>query len=197
MQGRSFKVPVQIVLRSGHTSERYVSEQGWLGARIQQCPKCNGPIRRHGTYRRKTPEGIRIARFYCRPCQMTVSLLPSFLAAGYSEELAVQQQAVATAAACSGFDEAARTLRADIELQGARRWLRRRLARHRLALLIVATLFGVPIASIDLFAMRTTHPDALRQVPTPVGLAHRPLTAWRATPAKQHTMGPDPPTEDA
>lgn len=186
-------MPVQIVFQSGHTSDRYVSEQGWLSASIERCPKCRGPISRHGTYCRKRPEGTRIARFYCRRCRMTVSLLPSFLASGYSGTLAVQREAVEAARTHLCFDDAARDVRPDIELQGARRWLRRRVARHRLALLIVATLLATPTDAIDLFALRDSDAEKLRSSPTPTGLAHRSLSHWGARLPNPHRMGPDPP----
>jgi len=187
-------VPVQIVFDSGHTSESYVIEEGWRDASIERCPRCRATIPRHGTYARKVPDGTRIARFYCRPCKMTVSSLPSFLAAGYSETLAVQKGAVASVGAHPTFDAAARAMRPDIELQGARRWLRRRVRRHQLATLIVATVLAVSPEVADPFAMRVEMPEVLRHAPTPAGLAHRPLCAWRADDAHQQPMGPDPPS---
>ena len=36
---------------------------------------------RHGTYGRKTPVPLRVARFDCRECQTTISRLPDFAAA--------------------------------------------------------------------------------------------------------------------
>lgn len=191
----ALRVPVQIVFDSGHTSESYVSEQGWQSASIEHCPKCGGRLQRHGTYPRKVPDGTRVARLCCRPCKMTVSLLPSFLASGYSGVLAVQREAVEVAEAHLCFDDAARRLRPDIELQGARRWLRRRIARHRLALLIVATVLATPIQQIDLFALREIDAERLRAAPTPTGLAHRPLGRWNGKDRIPHPMGPDPPLQ--
>jgi transposase-like protein len=184
---------VQIVFDSGHTSESYVSEQGWHDASIEQCPQCRRAIRRHGTYERKCPAGLRIARFYCRACHLTVSLLPDFLAAGYSDTLAVFETAVDAVASTSTFDEAAARARPDIELQGARRWYRRRQQRRALLVLLKATAQGVAPEAIDAFALRTSHPHLIAQLPTPVGLSHRPIEHWRGHSPQQHTMGPDPP----
>ena len=38
-------------------------------------------LARHGTYERKTPEGVRVARWYCHQSHATFSLLPDCLAA--------------------------------------------------------------------------------------------------------------------
>jgi len=189
----ALRVRVQIVFASGHTSESYVSRQVWHKASIERCPKCNRRIRRHGTYARKTSGGIRIARFYCRPCKLTVSLLPDFLAAGYCDTLVDNRRAIEATATSSTFDEAATKLRPDIELQGARRWLRRRVQRHALILAIAATALGLPQAALDVFSLRMNHPSLIAGLPTPVGLTHRPLATWTTTPAEQHSMGPDPP----
>ena len=189
-------MPVQIVFASGHTSESYVSQERWRDASIERCPGCNDGIDRHGTYRRQVPDGTRIARFYCRPCHLTVSLLPHFLAAGYSDTLAVNEEAVRAVALYDCFDAAAVALRPDIEIQGARRWLRRRLHRRALISLLAATALGVAPDSVAVFLLRDNHPQLIRQLPTPVGLAHRRLTHWRPPSPRQQSMGPDPPGDD-
>ncbi len=89
-------MPVQIVYECGHTSESYVSEEAWRKASILRCPICRADIDRHGTYERKIPYGIKVARFYCRPCGLTVSLLPDFLAAGYIDTLVESTAALPT-----------------------------------------------------------------------------------------------------
>lgn len=189
-------MPVQIVFESGHTSESYVSQEGWRDARIERCPKCEKRIFRHGTYRRKVPDGTRIARFYCRPCHLTVSLLPHLLAAGYSDTLVAQEEAVKAVAEHESFDAAAVALRPDIELQGARRWLRRRLHRRALLLVLAATALGVAPDSVAVFSLRVDYPQLIRQMPTPVGLAHRRLVHWRPPSRRQQPMGPDPPNHN-
>lgn len=187
---------MQIVFASGHTSESYVSQEGWREASIERCPRCNGRIPRHGTYRRKAPEGTQIARFYCHPCHLTVSLLPRCLAAGYSDTLAVQQEAVDAIDVHDSFDAAAIALRPDIELQGARRWLRRRLRRHALTLALASTALGVSPDGVEVFALRDNAPRLIRELPTPVGLSHRPLAHWRGPSPRQQPMGPDPPADN-
>lgn len=123
---------------------------------------------------------------------MTVSLLPSFLSAGYSDTLAVMREAVEAAVGAVCFEEVARRLRPEIELQGACRWLRRRVQRCTLAGELGAGLLGCPREELDAFDVRQRCPD-VRHLPTPLGLAHRPLRAWRGSSREQQPMGPDPP----
>ena len=189
----ALRVPVQIVFQSGHTSGSYVTEEGWHEASIERCPKCGRAIRGHGTYPRKFPDGTRIARFYCRSCQMTVSLLPEFLAAGYSDTLGVQRAAVDAVNSHPTFDAAAAFVRPDIQLQGARRWLRRRVQRHHMTMLLMATMLGLSTDNVEPFELRRTRPEILRHAPTPTGLAHRPLKYWSTKAPRQQPMGPDPP----
>ncbi|MCY4138337.1 MAG: hypothetical protein OXF56_08755, partial [Rhodobacteraceae bacterium] len=42
---------------------------------------------RHGTYARKTPVGLEIARYYCPDSPMTFNLLPQFMPAGMAGTL--------------------------------------------------------------------------------------------------------------
>ena len=76
--------PVQLRYPTEHTGEQYVSAEAWSAARLPRCP--NHPhggcsFARHGTYRRKTPAGTLIARWYCPESHTTFSLLPDCLAA--------------------------------------------------------------------------------------------------------------------
>jgi len=124
---------------------------------------------------------------------MTVSLLPDFLAAGFGETLDVQGKAVEAAERCRSFDEAAREVRPEIEIQGARRWLRRRVQRHRLGALLLATALGTATTAITPAEVRAAPAELLQRLPTPAGLAHRRLGYWTEPKRLQHTMGPDPP----
>lgn len=59
--------------------------QGKL-ALARQCPRCQGPMHRHGYYQRgvDTPDGqtawLRIQRMRCRRCRVSHAVLPHFLA---------------------------------------------------------------------------------------------------------------------
>lgn len=76
---------MQIPLRTRSSAEQYIVRREWVTARLEQCPLhplggCG--FARHGTYRRVTPFGTRIARWYCpRGHKTAFSLLPDFLAA--------------------------------------------------------------------------------------------------------------------
>jgi hypothetical protein len=160
---------------------------------------------RHGTYPRTTPVGMRIARYYCPTAQETFSLLPDCLASHFPGELDPIEQVVATVEAARSVEAAADTLRPDITLAAAVRWIRRRLTPVRLALLTVVTLLpdrftgdarlsGVRVALATTSVLTTLRTDAaahLAGLPTPLGFRpHRPRrdAASRAAP---HGMGAD------
>ncbi len=77
--------PVQLRLQTELTAEDYVSREEWRNASFPPCLKdlCRRDCgtMRHGTYGRKTPVPLRVARFDCRDCQTTFSRLPDFAAA--------------------------------------------------------------------------------------------------------------------
>ena len=59
---------MQLRYETGLTGEQYVTARAWREARLERCPKhphggCS--LARHGTYERKTPQGVRVARWYC------------------------------------------------------------------------------------------------------------------------------------
>jgi hypothetical protein len=67
---------MQLRFGTNLTSEQYISQQAWQQATLERCPlhpegSCG--VRGHGSYGRKEPEGLRIARFYCRRGQTTIS----------------------------------------------------------------------------------------------------------------------------
>ena len=91
---------VRFRCKTGLTGEQYVTVQGWRNATLMRCPHHPGggcSLARHGTYPRKTPAGVRIARWYCPESHTTFSLLPDCLAARLPGTLAELEEAVATA----------------------------------------------------------------------------------------------------
>ena len=75
---------MQLRYETGLTGEQYVTARAWREARLERCPKhphggCS--LARHGTYERKTPQGVRVARWYCPESHTTFGLLPDCLAA--------------------------------------------------------------------------------------------------------------------
>jgi hypothetical protein len=148
---------------------------------------------------------MRIARYYCPTAQETFSLLPDCLASHVPGALDAIEQVVATVEAARSVEAAADTLRPDITLAAAVRWIRRRLIPVRLALLTVVTLFpdrftgdahlsAVRLALATTSALTTLRAAAaphLAGLPTPLGFRpHRPRrdAAARAAP---HGMGAD------
>src|SRR5829696_1190828 len=133
---------MQIVFKTQMTSEQYVNDRGWQQATLDSCPvhlsgDCG--LRAHGSYERKRPLGMRVARWYCATGQVTFSLLPVFLAAGFSGTLAELEAAAALSEQTSSISEAARQLRPELEERSAARWLRRRLSAIRKCLTALVT----------------------------------------------------------
>src|SRR5215472_10779438 len=118
---------MQIALRTQSSVEDYIARREWGVACLQRCPLhplggCG--FARHGTYRRTTPFGIRIARWYCPRGHQTFSLLPDFLAARLPGLLASIDAAVANASHARSMEDAADSLRTDdVSLPAAARWL--------------------------------------------------------------------------
>ena len=174
--------PVQLRYPTEHTGEQYVSAEAWSAARLPRCP--NHPhggcsFARHGTYRRKTPAGTLIARWYCPESHTTFSLLPDCLAARLPGTLDELEAVVAAVEQAPSLISAADQLRPDaIALPGALRWLRRRvrLVRNALAHVIglLSDQFARCGASVAAFRQRLGTTTALRKL--------RELTAsWLAT----------------
>lgn len=116
------------------TREEYVTGQLWRKATFETCPAhpeggCS--FRRHTPYERKTPVPMMIARGYCPEAHCTFSLLPDFLAARVPGTLAEVEEAAHAADQGTSLEATAEALRPDVELQGALRWLRRRVRWFR------------------------------------------------------------------
>jgi hypothetical protein len=181
-----------------HTSETYVACKGWREARVEVCPEHHGRscgFARHGTYGREWPRGARVARYYCPTAHRTFSLLPDFLASRLSGGLDEVEQAVITVEAASSLEAATRDMRPDVQLPGVLRWLRRRVAPVRVALLALVTLMpeALPVAPQlvalrghlgthrALVALREMAAAHLGQLPAPLGFCPRagPRTGTR------------------
>lgn len=200
---------MQIIFETQMTSDEYVSERGWQRATLDSCPvhpESNCGLRAHGSYARKHPVRLRVARWYCATGQVTFSLLPQFLAAGFSATLPELEAAAAVSERASSISEAARQLRPELEERSAARWLRRRLSAisKGLTALVtslpeltgaaptlsaVGTRLGVA-AGETLVALRRVSSSLLSAVPTPLGLRHRRTAERNGAEALQHAMGP-------
>lgn len=122
---------MQILLRTPSTVEAYIAGREWRDACLLHCPLhpsggCS--FARHGSYARVTPQGVRIARWYCPEGHLTFSLLPDFLAVRFPGLLADVERAVCEAHSAQSLETAADTLRGfEVTLPSALRWLRRRI----------------------------------------------------------------------
>jgi hypothetical protein len=81
---------------------------------------------------------MRVTRYYCPTAHASFSLLPDCLASRFPSDLDDLERVVTQVTAARSIEAAADTLRLDIDLPSAVRWLRRRLTLVRAALVIVA-----------------------------------------------------------
>jgi hypothetical protein len=181
---------VQVRLATGLTSEEYVSQKGWLTARLERCPfhpEGGCGFASHGTYPRVSPPGL---------CSRLTG------------SLAEVEAEVAAAEAAPTRETASEALRPDIELPGALRWLRRRtgLVRAGLAAAIgllpgllagckptVTSVRSALGAEIALVRLRLELAPHLGGLPPPLGFGRRPARRWPSPTALQQEAGPDPP----
>jgi hypothetical protein len=151
---------------------------------------------------------MQVARYYCRKGHQTFSLLPDCLASRLSSTLAEVEQVVVVAEEAPSLEQAAGELRPDIEMQGAVRWLRRRLVPVRVAVLAIVTLLpltlwgtGVPpltqvrsaLGGPVLVRLREIAGAQLRSLPPPLGLGPRTCPHRSRQDRFQHEAGADPP----
>lgn len=128
--------------------EEYVADRAWERAVLVVCPFHPGGgcgVARHGSYPRVNPVGLRVARFWCPLAGSSISLLPSFLAARFSntlDELEAAAEAAEGAPSVAAAADATRPADAEdaVTSISAARWLRRRLRPVRAALLALVTL---------------------------------------------------------
>jgi hypothetical protein len=201
---------MQILFETQMTSEEYVSERGWERATLDSCPvhrDSDCGLRAHGSYARKHPTGVRIARWYCASGQVTFSLLPEFLAAGFSATLSELEAATTLSEQASSINEAARQLRPELDDERtAARWLRRRLSAISQGLTALVTslpeLWGTAptLSAVGaklgaaggaiLVTLRRTALSLLSALPAPLGFRHRRTAVRNSAEALQHTVGP-------
>lgn len=200
--------PVQLRHECPLSGEAYVARSAWRDARLATCPchpRGGCGFVRHGTYPRRTPVGMRIARYYCPTAHETFSLLPDCLASHFPGELVAVEAVVATVEAARSVEAAADVLRPDITLPAAVRWIRRRLTPVRRALLAVVTLLpdlfagDARLAAVRLalatpsalVALRSQVAPHVATLPTPLGFHPRSARRDARPPADPHRMGAD------
>jgi hypothetical protein len=199
---------VQLRHECSLSGEAYVARKAWRDASLATCPRhprggCG--VMRHGTYPRRTPAGMRIARYYCPTAHETFSLLPDCLASHFPGDLDAIEHVVATVETVGTVEAAGDRLRPEITWPSAVRWIRRRLTPVRGALLTVVTLLpdlfagdarvaAVRVAlatSSALVALRTHAAPHLAALPTPLGFRPRGNRRDGPPAVTPHDMGAD------
>jgi len=149
---------------------------------------------------------MRVPRWYCRDAGVTFSLLPDCMAARLVGSLDEVEQA-ALAAESKGIEAAAQDLRAEIDLPGAMRWLRRRRDLVRAALLALITALPGRLGTVPrvqavravlatdraLVSLREIGPDHLQALSYPLGFCRPRFRMAERDLVIQHETGPDPP----
>ncbi len=203
---------MQLLYPIGLTGEAYVNARAWEYARLAACP--NHPhggcsLARHGTYGRKTPRGCRVARWYCAESHMTFSLLPDCLAARLPGTLRTLESVVSEAERAPSLAAAAAVLRpGPVGLEGATRWVRRRVERVHHVLnavrgMLPDLLAGCPpemgavrarlVGTVALAVLRAELHGRLSVVPAPLGFLPHGLGRRTRRGGIQQRVGPDPP----
>lgn len=187
---------MQIAWKSPVADARYVADRAWERAELCACPlhpEGGCGLQRLGTYGRMSPAGTRVARWWCPAARKSISLLPAFLAArlsGTLDEVEAVVAAVEQAGGVTAALEAVHPAEAEnaIGLQGALRWMRRRVSAVHAALLAIITLmperFAGTMPTIEglrmalstdrvLVALREFAARHLPTLPAPLGFTAR------------------------
>jgi hypothetical protein len=203
---------VQLRHETKLTSEEYVKQKAWQSARLERCPlhpEGGCGIARHTPYERVEPPGMFVARCYCAKGHTTISMLPDCLASRLSSTLArVEEVVEAVEQRESSLEAVAEKLRPEIEVQGAVRWVRRRVVAVALALVAlkglrpdVLTCVGPTLGEVRsalgvgavLPTLRELAGAQLCFVPPYVGLGPRPVERNTELGGSQQGKGADPP----
>jgi len=202
---------MQIRFATDLSVDEYVRQQAWKDAALDTCPlhsKGGCGFARHGTYSRQTPEGTKIARWYCPDGHSTFSLLPDCLCSRLPGSLIEVETAINKIENAPSQEAAVHDFRLDIGLIGVLRWIRRRLFLVRTTLTLLIKL--LPILPQDsrpcissfkaalgveyvLPALRMYAEPYLYILPPPIGFGPQPQRKRDKKTAYQHKTGTDPP----
>jgi hypothetical protein len=203
---------MQLRFATDLSADEYVRQQAWKSAALDHCllhSKGECGFARHGIYSRQTPDGTKIARWYCPEGHITFSLLPDCLSSRLPGSLIEVETAINEVENAPSQEAAVFGLRIDVGLTGVLRWIRRRLSlihrTLRLLIKLVPALQGCR-PSISSFkaalgveyvlpALRISAGPYLYVLPPPVGFGPRPQRKKGKKPPFQHKTGTDPPQE--
>jgi hypothetical protein len=188
----------------------YVRQRAWESARLGNCPlhgKGGCGFASHGTYSRQTPQGTKIARWYCPDGHSTFSLLPDCLSSRLPGSLIEVETVINEVESAPSQEAAVCGLRIEVGLTGVLRWVRRRLFLIRTTLNLLTELLPVlqdcrpsissfkAVLGVDyvLPALRMSAGPYLYVLPPPVGFGPRPQRKKGKKSPFQHKTGTDPP----
>jgi len=202
---------LQLRFATNLSVDQYIQGKAWKNAELNHCPlhpQGGCKFAGHGTYSRKFPDGVKIARWYCPDGHATFSMLPDCLSSRLSGTLIDVETVINQIKNSSSQEAAADIIRQDIFLPGALRWMRRRLFLIRSALILLIELlpslpencqptlssfrsvFGVEFALPHFRKLASSHLDIL---PPPLGFGPRPEKNKSKKNHFQHRTGTDPP----
>jgi hypothetical protein len=200
---------VQLRFATEISIEQYIEEEAWKDAKLDQCPlhpEGGCKFGKHGTYSRKSPDGTKIARWYCPDGRTTFGLLPDCLSSRLPGTLMEAETVINQIEAAPSQEAAADNMRPDIGLPGILRWMRHRLFLIRASLILLIDLIpslsngqatlsslrsalGVEFVLPHLRELADPYLDIL---PPPLGFGPRPQKIHGKNRFQQQT-GPDPP----
>lgn len=145
---------MQLRFATNISVEQYIQQEAWKYAELDQCPlhpEGGCKLARHGTYSRKFPDGVKIARYYCAIGRTTFGLLPDCLSSRLPGTLIEVETVINQIESAPSQEAAADNIRPDIGLPGVLRWAS--LDHHQLLLylflIIVADRNGLSYYSYD------------------------------------------------
>ena len=190
--------------------DQYIDSKAWKDAKLAHCPlhpKGGCKFAKHGTYPRKYPDGVKIARWYCPDGCATFSMLPDCLSSRLPGTLVEVEDVINQMESSPSQEAAAENIRLDIGLPGALRWMRRRLFLIRITLMLLidlVTSLGDCQPTVSSFRsvlgtefvlpqLRMFASPYLDILPPPLGFGPRPKAKKLKKIHFQHKTGTDPP----
>ena len=201
---------MQLRFATNLSVDQYIKGKAWKDAKLDHCPlHPNGGCKfaKHGTYSRKFPDGVQVARWYCWKGCTTFSMLPDCLSSRLPGTLIEVENVIKQIENSSSQEAAANNIRLDISLPSALRWMRLRLFLIRLTLNLLIELFPSLLKNCkptflsfksvfsDEFVLpqlREFASQYLDVLPPPLGFGPRPGKKCKKN-HFQHQTGTDPP----
>ena len=201
---------MQLRFATNLSVDKYIKGKAWKDAKLNHCPlhpQGGCKFARHGTYSRKFPDGVKIARWYCSKGHVTFSMLPDCLSSRLPGTLIDVETVINQMENSSSQEAAAENIRLDIGLPGALRWMRRRLFLIRITLMLLidlVTSLGDCQPTVSSFRsvlgtefvlpqLRMFASPYLDILPPPLGFGPRPERKKSKKSYFQHQTGTDPP----